>query len=97
MPPAPDSSKDHFDIYQNYEIEAEMRDELKEYLSIKGVGTLVQWGGKAVHEFRDLGFTQSLPFTEKIMRNSLMLPLNMSETDDEVNYISECVMGFYND
>jgi dTDP-4-amino-4,6-dideoxygalactose transaminase len=97
LPPPPDSSKDHFDIYQNYEIEAEMRDELKEYLSIKGVGTLVQWGGKAVHEFRDLGFTQSLPFTEKIMRNSLMFPLNMSVTDDEVNYISECVMGFYND
>jgi dTDP-4-amino-4,6-dideoxygalactose transaminase len=97
LPPAPDSSKDHFDIYQNYEIEAEMRDELKEYLSKKGVGTLIQWGGKAVHEFRDLGFTQSLPFTERIMRNSLMLPLNMSVTDDDVNYISECVRDFYND
>jgi hypothetical protein len=32
------------------------RDELKEYLSSKGIGTLIQWGGKAVHEFKDLGF-----------------------------------------
>jgi hypothetical protein len=40
------------------------RDELKEYLSSKGIGTLIQWGGKAVHEFKDLGFTQSMPFTE---------------------------------
>ena len=97
LPPAVDSHVNNFDIYQNYEIEAEKRDKLKEYLSGKGVGTLIQWGGKAVHEFRDLGFNQSLPFTEKIMRNSLMLPLNMTVTDDEVKYICKCVRDFYND
>jgi len=97
LPPAVDSSEEHFDIYQNYEIEADRRDALKEYLANNGVGTLVQWGGKAVHEFKDLGFTQSLPFTEKIMRSSLMLPLNMTVTDDEVKYICDCVKKFYND
>ena len=97
LPPSVNSDSNHFDIYQNYEIEAEKRDKLKEYLSGKGVGTLIQWGGKAVHEFRDLGFNQSLPFTEKIMRNSLMLPLNMTVTDDEVKYICKCVRDFYND
>ena len=97
LPPSVDSDSNHFDIYQNYEIEAEKRDQLKEYLSGKGVGTLIQWGGRAVHEFRDLGFKQSLPFTEKIMRNSLMLPLNMTVTDDEVKYICKCVRDFYND
>ena len=59
------------------------RDELKQHLSNNGIGTLIQWGGKAVHEFRDLGFEQVLPFTEKLMRNSLMLPLNMTVTDEE--------------
>jgi dTDP-4-amino-4,6-dideoxygalactose transaminase len=97
LPPTTNSNKNHFDIYQNYEIEAEKRDELKEYLSDKGIGTLIQWGGKAVHEFRDLGFTQSLPYTENIMRNSLMLPLNMTVTDDEIKYICGCVRSFYND
>lgn len=96
LPPSPDSDSDHFDVYQNYEIQAEMRDELKNYLSENGVGTLIQWGGKAVHEFIDLGFTQSLPFTEKIMRDSLMLPLNMTVSDDDVNYICDCVRKFYN-
>jgi dTDP-4-amino-4,6-dideoxygalactose transaminase len=43
-----------------------------------------------VHEFRDLGFKQSLPFTEKMMKNSLMIPLNMMITDDEVKYICKC-------
>jgi len=95
LPPPPEFDFEHFDIYQNYEIEAESRDLLKNYLAKNGVGTLVQWGGKAVHEFRDLGFTQSLPSTENIMRMSLMLPLNMTITDDEVDYISSCVRNFY--
>ena len=94
-PPGPDDNGVHFDIFQNYEIEALGRDDLKQYLAQKGVGTLIQWGGKAVHEFKELGFVQSLPATEKIMRNSLMLPLNMAVSDDEVEYICDCIKEFY--
>jgi dTDP-4-amino-4,6-dideoxygalactose transaminase len=97
LPPAVGNNDNHFDIYQNYEVEANRRDEFKAYLSNKGVGTLIQWGGKAVHEFKDLGFTQSLPVTERIMRNSLMLPLNMTITDDQVKYVCNCIRSFYND
>ena len=97
LPPATNSNNNHFDIYQNYEIEAERRDELKSFLSDNGIGTLIQWGGKAVHEFKDLGFTQSLPITEKIMRDSLMLPLNMTVTDVEIKYICKCIRSFYHD
>ena len=95
LPPAVDSDVNHFDIYQNYEIEAKKRDELKVYLADKGVGTLIQWGGQAVHEFRDLGFTQSLPYTENIMRMGLLLPINMSNTNDEIDYVCQCIMDFY--
>ena len=86
-----------FKVTHFWNDEIEKRDKLKNYLADKGVGTLIQWGGKAVHEFRDLGFNQSLPFTEKIMRNSLMLPLNMTVTDDEIKYICKCVRNFCND
>jgi len=95
LPPAVDSDVSHFDIYQNYEIEAKKRDELKVYLADKGVGTLIQWGGQAVHEFRDLGFTQSLPYTESIMRMILLLPMNMSITNDEIDYICQRIREFY--
>ena len=95
LPPPPDENSNHFDIIQNYEIETEKRDELKQHLSNNGIGTLIQWGGKAVHEFRDLGFEQVLPFTEKLMRNSLMLPLNMTVTDEEVTYVCNKVKSFY--
>ena len=95
LPPAPDSDPDHFDVFQNYEIESEQRDELKAYLSRHGIGTLIQWGGKAVHQFKKLGFTQSLPFTEKLFEKMLMLPLNMSLSDDDVHYVCDCIKQFY--
>jgi len=95
LPPGPGSDPDHFDVFQNYEIEAERRDELKRHLAEQGVGTLIQWGGKAVHQFRKLGFTRSLPFTERLFERMLMLPLNMSLSDDDVHYVCQCIRDFY--
>lgn len=95
LPPGVNANVEHFDIYQNYEIEASNRDALKTHLTDVGIGTLIQWGGQAVHEFRDLGFTQSLPFTENIMKNGLLLPINMSITDEEVKYICKTIVEFY--
>jgi dTDP-4-amino-4,6-dideoxygalactose transaminase len=95
LPPAPDSDPDHFDIFQNYEIEAEQRDELKAYLRENGVGTLIQWGGQAVHQCRKLGFTQQLPQTDHLFTRMLMLPMNMSLADDDVQYVCETIRRFY--
>lgn len=94
-PPAPDSDPDHYDTFQNYEIEAERRDELKQLLGARGVGTLIQWGGKAVHQFASLGFTVSLPNTERLFARCLMLPLNLTVTDDDVDYIADVIREFY--
>jgi len=95
LPPSPDSSPDHFDVFQNYEIEAERRDELKVYLAGQGVGTIIQWSGKAVHQFKKLGFTQSLPYTEELFEKILMIPMNMSLSDEDVHYVSDCIVAFY--
>ena len=94
-PPAPGCDPDHFDIFQNYEIEAERRDELKEYLKMHGVGTLIQWGGQAVHQLKALGFTQCLPHTDKLFTRLLMLPMNMSLSDDDVHYVCDRIRAFY--
>jgi dTDP-4-amino-4,6-dideoxygalactose transaminase len=95
LPPAPDSDERYFDIYQNYELEAEKRNELKKYLADNGIGTLIQWGGKAVHQWAGLGYKLSLPYTEKMFERCLMLPLNMSMSDDDVLYVAEKVRAFY--
>jgi len=95
LPPAPDSDPDYFDVYQNYEIEAEHRDELKRYLAENGVGTLIQWGGKAVHQWSKLGFTERLPHTEYLFTRMLLLPMNMELSDDDIQYICNCIRRFY--
>jgi dTDP-4-amino-4,6-dideoxygalactose transaminase len=95
LPPAPDSDPDHFDVFQNYEIEAERRDDLKAYLKEHGIGTLIQWGGKAVHQFEKLGFKVSLPCTERMFTRCLMLPMNRSLTAENVAYICDAVRQFY--
>ncbi len=95
LPPAPGSDPDHFDVFQNYEIEAERRDELRAYLSKNGVGTIIQWGGTPVHKFAALGFDVELPATERLFERCLMLPMNMMVTDDEVAYIAELIRDFY--
>ena len=95
LPPAPDSDPDHFDVFQNYEIEAERRDEFRAHLSKNGVGTLIQWGGTPVHRFKSLGFNVTLPATERLFERCVMLPMNMMVTDDEVGYIAELIRDFY--
>ena len=97
LPPQPDDTArpEHFDSYQNYEIEAEERDRLREHLSSRNVGTLLQWGGKGVHEFLALNFGQSLPRTEAMLRRSMMLPMNTSLTEAEVDYVCEQISEFY--
>jgi dTDP-4-amino-4,6-dideoxygalactose transaminase len=99
LPPAPDDAPHakHFDTFQNYELETENRDELRAHLSAAGVGTLLQWGGRAVHQFPALKINQSLPRTERIMARSLMLPMNTSLTTDEVDYVCDQIAGFYAD
>jgi dTDP-4-amino-4,6-dideoxygalactose transaminase len=95
LPPAPDADPDHYDVYQNYEIEAERRDALREYLKKCGIGTIIQWGGKAVHQFRDLGFNTALPATDRLFERCLTLPMNMVVTTDDVAYIAHHIRAFY--
>jgi dTDP-4-amino-4,6-dideoxygalactose transaminase len=95
LPPGPTEGGTHFDTYQNYEIEADDRDGLQRYLGERGVETIRQWGGKGVHELEGLGLACSLPRTERILRRSLMLPMNASLDEVEVDYVCDQVRSFY--
>ena len=96
LPPSPDEDEKHFDVYQNYELESERRDDLKDYLGKRGVGTIIQWGGKAVHQFKGLGFDDiKLPITEKMTNRFLMLPMHTALSDEDVEYICDCIIAFY--
>jgi dTDP-4-amino-4,6-dideoxygalactose transaminase len=95
LPPAPNVGGDHFDVYQNYEIQADSRDQLRVYLSDSGVGTIIQWGGKPVHQFSALGLHARLPNTDRLFERCLMLPMNMMVSTDDVEYITSRIRHFY--
>lgn len=97
LPPAPNENPDYFDVYQNYEIEAERRDELKVFLKENGVGTLIQWGGQPVHSITSLGFSGTgLPYTEEMFKKCLMVPMNTALTNEDVEYVCDQIIKFYN-
>lgn len=96
LPPPPVEGGDHFDVFQNYEIEAEGRDELRKFCEENGVETALPWGGKGVHQFEALGFGGvKLPRTEEFFEKALMLPLYPELSDEQVAYVVDVVNRFY--
>ena len=95
LPPGPSQESGRFDIFQNYEIEADHRDDLRSFLEKRGVGTLLPWGGKPVHLHRHLGFAQSLPFTERLFETVLLLPMNAFLENDDVAFVCDQIRAFY--
>ena len=95
LPPAPDSDAHHFDIFQNYEIEADRRDELRGFLEERGVKTIIQWGGKVMHQFPQLNLGAPLVYAERMSGRFLLLPMNTAIKDDDVHYICDSIQEFY--
>ncbi|MGH7303311.1 MAG: DegT/DnrJ/EryC1/StrS family aminotransferase [Candidatus Rokuibacteriota bacterium] len=94
--PPPPADGPYFDIFQNYEVEAEDRDRLVERLRARGVEILIPWGGRGVHQFKSLGLTHHrLPRTDTLFRGVLMLPLHAELEDKDVLYTADVIREFY--
>ncbi|ATQ41136.1 DegT/DnrJ/EryC1/StrS family aminotransferase [Caulobacter mirabilis] len=96
LPPGPDSDPLRFDIFQNYEIQSERRDALREFLTARGVGTIMQWGGHMIHQFEDLNLKAHAPYAEEMSRRYMMLPLHPMLSDDDAHYVCDQIETFYN-
>ena len=94
------------DMYTNYVIRAERRDELAEYLKEQGVETMISWKTPMYEEpvFKEFGMPrlvsaqgegQNLPETEKICKEVLSLPMFPELTNEEVQYVIEQIHKFY--
>ncbi len=95
LPAAPSAEGDNFDTYQNYELQADNRNNLQAFLRENDIGTLIQWGGTAIHQFVDLGFNQKCPNTDKFFERCIMLPMNVFISDDDVHFVCDKVEEFY--
>ena len=95
LPPPPGSDNKRFDIFQNYEIAAEKRDELRDYLAQHEIGTILQWGGWMLHQFDDLNLRSSAPYAEEFSNYFMMLPMHHMLADEDVEYVCDKIIEFY--
>jgi dTDP-4-amino-4,6-dideoxygalactose transaminase len=95
LPPSPDTDPTRFDVFQNYEMCCDRRDKLRVHLANLGIGTIVQWGGTGIHQFRNLGLERLLPRTDRFFARSLLIPMNHLLTDAQVGRVIDGVRGFF--
>jgi dTDP-4-amino-4,6-dideoxygalactose transaminase len=95
LPPGPDADANHFDIYQNYEVESDNRDGLRAHLDAAGVKTIIQWGGKTIHQFPKLELNADLPRTQNLTERFFLLPMNTTLSDADIDYVCEQILRFY--
>lgn len=95
LPPEPKINSYNFDSYQNYEIYALNSDKLCKYLKANSVGTLRQWGGKSLNNFTKLKMGEVDNKSNKIFKDLVMLPMNISVSQSEVIHISNLIKRFY--
>ena len=87
----------YYNSYQNYECLFKNRDSLKLFLNKKGIGTLVQWNGKALHHFKKLDLKNFiLPNTDLFFKKCLMLPMNTFISNKQAKYVVKSIYEFYN-
>ena len=89
------NSKINFDTFQNYEIQAENRNELKKFLYKLGVGTLIPWNGIAINNLKKLGIDYKLKNSDELFKKFLMLPMNNFISSSQVHYVISCIRKFY--
>ena len=95
LPPSPDADPTRFDVFQNYEMCCDRRDKLRVHLTNLGIGTIVQWGGTGIHQFRNLGLERLLPRTDRFFARSLLIPMNHLLSDAQVGRVIDGVRGFF--
>lgn len=95
LPPPPNSPGRYFDVYQNYVVRAQDRDRLVAHLRECGIEVLISWP-KPMHHQEALGLGHfHLPETEKISREVVSLPLNTEISNEQVEFVIDCVRNFY--
>ncbi len=90
-----DADNMHFDVFQNYVLKAEKRDELYNFLKEKGVETLIK-DSVANHKHAELGLANFvLPYTEQLAQEVISLPLYPELKNEQLEYVIKSVREFY--
>jgi len=86
-------------VYHLYVIRTQKRDELQNYLTDKGIGTVIHYPlpPHLQEAFSDLGYKKGdFPIAEEIAETCLSLPLYPGLTEEEIDFICLTIKSFFN-
>jgi dTDP-4-amino-4,6-dideoxygalactose transaminase len=93
----PQAPEGYFSVCQLFSILAKQRDGLMKYLADKGIMTKIYFSPVHKTQFyqKTLGYTCTLPITEKISNNIISLPFYPGITKDEMQRVVDTIRSFY--
>lgn len=95
LPPSPGSDSRFFDVFQNYVLRAQRRDELFEFLKKKSIENLVK-DPIPLHWQKGLSLSRfHLPYTEQLAKEVISLPIYPELTGTQIEYVIDCIKDFY--
>lgn len=95
LPVGPDDDPQRYDVYQNYAITTDHRDELVAHLLHDGIETLISWP-VPIHRQPGLGLDHwRLPHTERLCQRVLSLPMHAELADWQVEYVATSIRRFF--
>ncbi len=98
LPPKFSTNSNSQSTFQNFELRANSRDELIDFLRKKEISTIKQWGGFSIAHFSNLGFNiKNYPATEELFKKLLLLPMNHLMNEEDAKYVAQSVLSFYKD
>ena len=91
----PQEQPDRYHPYHLYSVLVDRRDELKDFLKLHNIETLVHWPC-GVHEYSfSTPADIELPNTKSITNSTLSLPCSPFLTQDEQDFVIQKVKSFY--
>lgn len=94
-PPAPQTDGRNYDVFQNYVIRVNNREELAGHLTKYGIETLISWP-VPMHHQPALGLSRfKLAETEATSREVLSLPMYPELSDEQVEFTIQSIRSFY--
>ncbi|MDD2731821.1 MAG: DegT/DnrJ/EryC1/StrS family aminotransferase [Candidatus Pacebacteria bacterium] len=95
LPPLSETDICYFDVFQNYVLKAQKRDDLFNYLKEKEIETLIK-DKVPVHLQKGLDLSHfRLSLTEQLAEEVISLPMYPELRDEQVNYVIDCIINFY--
>jgi dTDP-4-amino-4,6-dideoxygalactose transaminase len=94
----PVTSPGNFHVYNQYTVKVRQRDELRNFLKDKGVGSEVYYPLPMHLQncYRDLGYHKgSFPVSERAAEDVLSLPIYAELTEDQQAYVVQVIGEFY--